>query len=379
MLDGIGPRAYQGVPCWRSRTSWLIAATTAYHLRYLRLERELRATHGGGGITMPTFLAIARALSEAADGTTGRNACTSNAIIATATGYTAKTVQRAKWLIRRLGLGTIVFTGRRLTLAERLAKWARGSTQRGLASIWALHEPPPPAPQCNPPYRPPETPGTQAMSPLPEGVEKPSNSHPGTSSPTGKPVAARNPPGPRSHQRDALAAGLALGRRWRSDPGSPVWARQHSPRAWARLLDSPARHGWTVDDLNAAIGDWARSGHHLPASPHKPIGLLGAILAATPLAPTPTQARHAATAEARDRRAAIDACPRCDHNGMAETPHGAMLRCTHSPDQPLPRGPQREEQRSTPAHREAMRAQLAEQLARKGANQSSPTRHCTYK
>jgi hypothetical protein len=46
------------------------------------------------------------------------------------------------------------------------------------------------------------------------------------------------------------------------------------------VLAGPARHGWTPRDVNTLISDWAGTGHWLPQNPHKPIGLLGAILAA---------------------------------------------------------------------------------------------------
>ena len=48
--------------------------------------------------------------------------------------------------------------------------------------------------------------------------------------------------------------------------------------AWARVLAGPAAHGWTSRDINQLISDWIGVGHWLPESPHKPIGLLGAIL-----------------------------------------------------------------------------------------------------
>lgn len=38
-------------------------------------------------------------------------------------------------------------------------------------------------------------------------------------------------------------------------------------------------HGWTPRDLNQLITDWLGVGHWIADSPHKPIGLLGAILA----------------------------------------------------------------------------------------------------
>ena len=65
-----------------------------------------------------------------------------------------------------------------------------------------------------------------------------------------------------------------------ADRHAPPWARRHSAAAWAGLLAGPAAHGWTPRDLTALIGDWtAVTGGRIPDNPHKPIGLLGAILA----------------------------------------------------------------------------------------------------
>jgi len=46
------------------------------------------------------------------------------------------------------------------------------------------------------------------------------------------------------------------------------------------VLSGAARHGWTPRDINQLITDWIGTGHWIPENPHKPIGLLGAILAA---------------------------------------------------------------------------------------------------
>jgi hypothetical protein len=46
------------------------------------------------------------------------------------------------------------------------------------------------------------------------------------------------------------------------------------------VLKGPAEHGWTPRDINQLLTDWIGTGHWLPDLPHKPIGLLGGILAA---------------------------------------------------------------------------------------------------
>ena len=45
------------------------------------------------------------------------------------------------------------------------------------------------------------------------------------------------------------------------------------------MLAGPARHGWVSRDVNQLIRDWIGVRGWLPDAPHKPIGLLGAMLA----------------------------------------------------------------------------------------------------
>jgi hypothetical protein len=72
-----------------------------------------------------------------------------------------------------------------------------------------------------------------------------------------------------------------LANKWVLDEQSPAWARRYrTGTPWARVLTGVANHGWTPRDINQLLTDWIRTGHWIPESPHKPIGLLGAILAA---------------------------------------------------------------------------------------------------
>ncbi|WP_457142345.1 hypothetical protein [Mycobacterium sp. URHB0021] len=72
-----------------------------------------------------------------------------------------------------------------------------------------------------------------------------------------------------------------MANRWVADEQSPPWARRYrTGTPWARVLAGAARHGWTPRDINQLITDWIGTGHWIPDAPHKPIGLLGAILAA---------------------------------------------------------------------------------------------------
>ncbi|MFA4085374.1 hypothetical protein ONA92_27135 [Mycobacteroides salmoniphilum] len=86
------------------------------------------------------------------------------------------------------------------------------------------------------------------------------------------------------------------------------------------MLAKPAAHGWTPEDLNAVIREWATvGGNFLPTTPHKPIGLLYTILkwhgelSNRPAADAAAQAAALHAAELADtqarRQAAAEARP----------------------------------------------------------------------
>jgi hypothetical protein len=258
---------YAGVPCWSGRlerwTRWTVPV--AYDCRY---DTHVRPVMPGNPISRKALLAIADARARYADHRTGRNSRPSNERLAADTGYSVRTVQRADTALRLLGVATEVLRGRQRTRIERMASWRVGDRGRGWASVWSLHDNPHLIGQI------------QSLSPHPR-------SGPVRDTPSPLPVVTTGPGGPaglrssgakRHRAPDKGGAGLA--RRWRADSRSPGWALRHSPQAWAAILAGPAAHGWTPRDLNILITDWA--GLHrraVPTAPHKPIGLLGAILA----------------------------------------------------------------------------------------------------
>ena len=213
-------------------------------------------------VSLKSVVAVAEARASFADHRTGRNCRPTNERIAQLTGLSVRTVQRASTALRLLGVATEVMRGRQRTRAERYASWRVGDRGRGWASVWALHDS-----------------RFQLLSPHPEGSlleNQPSVRKSLTTSPRPKPgrsaAPRRTAPNPKA---------LTLANRWICDRHSPPWARRYRTGApWARLLTAVAEHGWTPRDLNQAITDWIGTGHWIPDTPHKPIGLLGAILAA---------------------------------------------------------------------------------------------------
>ena len=253
---------HRGVACWRSREHWLtITVPAAYDLRYKDIRPQMRS----GGINRRALLAVAAARAAHADHRTGRDCRPSNARLVAITGLSLRQVQRADEALRLLGVATEVVRGRQRTLSERMASWRVGDRGRGWASVWALHD------------NPIDLPDNTFVTPQHARVPKGTNSRQ-------RVVTTRRTPsgrGRRAWRRVSPdEAGTRLALTWRAHDNAPPWARRHSAEAWSTLLAEPARRGWTPRDLNQLITEWLATGHRIPDNPHKPIGLLGAVLRA---------------------------------------------------------------------------------------------------
>ncbi len=254
--------AWAAIPCWSGRARRWAQSTVplAYALYY---DTHVRPAMPNNPVSVKSLVAVAEARASFADHRTGRDCRPTNARLAEITGLSVRTVQRASTALRLLGVATEVMRGRQRTRAERFASWRVGDKGRGWASVWALHD-------CR----------IRSLSPHPEG----SHLSPNTSRKSVLTTATRR------HSAGSSAAArrsspdpgaLTLANTWVLDQQSPPWARRYrTGTPWAAVLAGPARHGWTPRDVNTLIGDWVGTGHWLPDDPHKPIGLLGAMLAA---------------------------------------------------------------------------------------------------
>ncbi len=254
--------AWAAIPCWTGRARRWARETVpaAYALRY---DTHVRPVMPNNAVSLRSLVAVAEARASFADHRTGRNCRPTNARLSEMTGLSVRTVQRASTALRLLGVATEVMRGRQRTRAERLASWRVGDKGRGWASVWALHDS-----------------RIQPLSPHPAGSLLGSKTSPKNVLTTkNRRIRAGSSAAPRRPSPDK--AGLALANRWIAQEQTPLWARRYrTGTPWARVLAKPAAHGWTPRDVNALISDWAGTGHWLPESPYKPIGLLGAMLAA---------------------------------------------------------------------------------------------------
>lgn len=323
----LGEAPYAGVPCWTGRAErwakWTVPL--AYDLRY---DSDVRPQMGTNQIGRRALLRIAQARVRYADYATGRNCRPSNKRLAKDTGYDVRTVKRANTVLRLLGVATEILRGRQRTRAERFASWRVGDRGRGWASVWALHD----YPLLNRVIH--KLQG--ALSPHPEGSLDGSKPH--CNSVVTTRSRRRYGGGNRGATRRSSPdkAGLALARAWRTDPHAPSWSRRHSPTAWAAMLAAPAVHRWTPRDLNQLIGDWLGVGHWMPDTPHKPIGLLGAILAwhgADNLAERPAaadEAREAAEAAAHQVHLGAQHAAHIEHERAREAGRRALASVGHA-------------------------------------------------
>lgn len=302
--------AWSTVPCWSGRARQWAHATVpaAYRQRY---ASHVRPAMPHNPVSLKTLVAVADARAQFAEHRTGRNCRPTNARLAQITGLSVRTVQRASTALRLLGVATEVFRGRQRSRAERYASWRLGDRSRGWASVWALHDN-----------------RFRTLSPHPGGST--------VKSPPSVKNLLTTPPPRQSAGRSGAARrtcpdirALALANRWVHDPQSPPWARRYrTGTPWAGVLTQAAAHGWSARDINQLISDWIGTGHWLPDSPHKPIGLLGAILAAHGnYAERPAAvevAREEAERAARRRRIAEQLADRQTHQQARDAGRAAL-------------------------------------------------------
>ena len=331
----LGKDAYAGVPCWNKDDHWITwAVPIAYAQHYNQIRHLIGAhstKHRKDDISLTTLIKIAAAHAVHADFRTGRNCRPTLDRLIEITGYGERTIQRARHVLRLIGVATEIVRGRQRTLGERLASHRVGSRARGWASVYALHSP----------QLVDKTARHTAAAPHPEGHPlgclSPLSNY--SLTPTG---TAGKPKGRAAHDRatdrrgwtgpDPDQKGMLLASRWRQDPRTPTWARRFTPAAWSHVLAQPAAHGWTGRDLNQLLHDHTLpgNGNWIAHNPHKPIALLAGILNHHgDLANRPGALDDARQLEYENKQQDIAGCRTCDDHGW-RLPYGdAAVRCTH--------------------------------------------------
>jgi len=309
------------VPCWWSAERWLQHVERVYRRHYLLVRHQLVATTGGG-ISLPTVLAVATEHAAAADFRTGRNSWpllgqsgAERGMTAT-TGLGERTISRARTFLRLVGLATEVQEGRQRTLLERLDSAERGDKARGWTAVYALHHTST-HPVDNPvhigvgqtPDGTPPRSGLVPTSSLGERVVSTSTKHPAGSA-DGAPRHTSTRKRVREGPCKPGGGGLALSKALRAHPECPGWIRRYSPHAYAAGLTRWAQAGWTDRDVIQHLNDVTTTGLRVYDTPHNPVKYLLALLHRADIGERPTLWRDAyAAAEAAAAAQRIAAVP----------------------------------------------------------------------
>src|SRR5688572_25840426 len=126
------PGATSRWPAWWGAADWIEVEVRAA----VTEQRDLCRRHH---VDPDTVVAVARGMAGFADFRTGRNCRPTNARLVELLRVSLSTVQRARRVLKELGLVVELLRGRSMmTRAERLTAWRRGSAHRRLAAEFAL-------------------------------------------------------------------------------------------------------------------------------------------------------------------------------------------------------------------------------------------------
>src|SRR3954447_18027587 len=264
------PGATSRRPAWWGADDWI-----EVEVRGAVDERPdlCRAHH----VDPDTVVAVARGMAGFADFHTGRECRPTNARLVEDLRMSLSTVQRARRVLKALGLVVELIAGRsQMTRTERLAAWRRGSAHRRIAATFALcsrrrrprlrlvaveRDTPPGAPTDHASSQDRNT-HLQAKTETRRGASRPAHTERG--SPNG-----RRPPDTATRR---LVEGARVRLRWLS--AVPV-ARLAPP------LHRFAQAGWTPRDVERGVNDaLASRGWQLPRELRQPAAYVATLLRA---------------------------------------------------------------------------------------------------
>jgi hypothetical protein len=262
------PGSTARLPAWWSATDWIDGEVRGA----LAERRDLCRSHH---VDPDTVLAVARGMAHYADHRTGRDCRPTNARLVELVRVSLSTVQRARRVLKALGLVIELIAGRSvMTRSERLTAWRRGSSHRRIAATFALcsrrrrHRPrlrvverdtPPGATRSNSSTHDSRT-HLQAKTETTRAAPRP------TQTKKGSPPGRRRP--------DPATRRLVEGTRARLR-----WLSSVSVLRLAPTLHRFAQAGWTPRDVDRAVADaLATRGWRLPRELKQPAAYLATLL-----------------------------------------------------------------------------------------------------
>lgn len=264
------------LPVWWSSTDWTELEVPAAVWAHRDLCREHH-------VEPDTVVAVARGMAGFADTVTGRDCRPTNARLREVCRVSQSTIQRARRVLKELGLVVVVVRGRSvLTRTERLMAWGRGSSHRTIAACFALCSrgrkrrasstalstgTAPAVDRDHPPVGVREgalltfsNTRLQRKAEMKRGAARPAH----TEKSDGR---GRSGPDPATRR---LADGLRARLAWLSG----ISARRITP-----TLSKFARYAWTVRDVERAVAEvLTRRGHVVPRNLRQPAAFLANVL-----------------------------------------------------------------------------------------------------
>ena len=314
-------------PAWWSALDWTdgdVASALAEH-------PELCRDHH---VAPDTVQKVARCMAAYADNVTGRDCRPTNERLVVDAQCSLSTVQRARRVLKALGLVVELVAGRSvMTRAERIKAWRRGSAHRRIAATFALCSRPGPRSVHSP--RPAAPPAVERDTP-PRSPKVSLGSHLGrthlqrqaeTSEKERAPRAA-----PKSRSRRRPSADPLLRRRIAEAQRVLPWlAGTRAPRL-TPLLTPYVAAGWTGWDFALVVRDRmaARGWRVVPTGLKQPAAYLASLLNGVDPAERPSvlEDQLAADEAAHDRLARHGApCPHGAPGGDVVSPLTGQRGC----------------------------------------------------
>jgi hypothetical protein len=317
------PGATSRRPAWWGAADWIEVEVRGA----VGARRDLCRAHH---VDPDTVVAVARGMAGFADFRTGRHCRPTNARLVALLRVSLSTVQRARRVLKELGLVVELLAGRSvMTRAERLTAWRRGSSHRRLAAEFAL---------CSRRHRPPHRPPAVDRDTPPTAPKERSSLTERTSSLQTTPEPRRGAPRP---------AATRKGTPWRRPQAAPgtrrlaehvrrrlPWLAGVSARRLTPTLHRFAVAGWTPRDIDRAVTDaLATRGWRLPRTLTQPAAYLAHLLRALDPADRPGALdAHIAAVEAAQRtyERQLIVGPPCPHGqpaGDLPSPLRGHLAC----------------------------------------------------
>lgn len=308
------PGAAARAPAWWGRDHW---CTVEVPVALAVNRAAARRWH----VEPDTAKRVARVMARYADRITGRDCRPTNDRLAAEAFVSVRQMQRARGLLKELGLVVELVRGRaHMSRSERIAAWRRGSSHRQIAGEFAL---------CS--LRRPQRPRTPVERVTPPGdtegkpVTHLGRGFFGRKDRREEPRCARRPP-PRARNGPVTPAAVKSRRLIAGVQARIGWLSGVSPRRLT-TLHRFARHGWTPRDVHRALDEVLRArGWSVPDRIEHPAAYLAALLRDVDPGDRPGALEEAMIEQERARRAWVYATTiagrECAHGWLGgDLPH----------------------------------------------------------